>query len=256
MFCTKCGQQIPDDSKFCEFCGEKFDESAGTQDSFGAGDATATEKASPVDTIKNSVNDIVNGKKNDKQLIVIGAVAVVALLAILLIFNGLFGSSPKKALKNYIEGAATYDFKDYWNNSLNAKKAQKKLDVYDADDYEDAYEDAKDLFEEAKEEMEDDDKEIKVKVDIKDVEKIGKSDKEFDWACELMEDRNDDYDVDKIQKFAIVKARVKLEYYEDGDKEDSDTSTTEYLLVKLGGDWFVTGFSNDDIKDYLKDKYK
>lgn len=252
MFCTKCGQQIPDGSKFCEFCGEKFEESVQIEAEAGAEAASSN----PVDAIKDSVSDIVNGKKNDKQLIIIGAVAVVALLAIFLIFNALFGSSPKKALKNYVEGAATFDFKDYWNNSLNAKKAQKKLDVYDKDDYEDAYEDAKDAFEESKEEMKDEDGKIKVKIDVKKVEKIGKSDKEFDWAIELMEDRNDDYDTDKIQKFAIVKARVKMEYYEDGDKEDSETKTTEYLLVKLGGDWFVTGFSRDDIKDYLKEKYK
>ena len=246
MFCAKCGQQIPDDSKFCEFCGASFEESAGDQGS--------AANASPVDAIKNNVNDFVNGKKNDKQLLIIGAVAVVALLLIFVVVNAVFGSSPKKTLKKYIKGAAEMDFKDVWNSTLSAKNAQKKLDVYDEDDYEDAYDEAKDAFDEAKEEMEDEDVEVKVKVDIKDVEKIGKSDREFEWACEWLEDQ--DYDSDKVKKFAIVKARVKLTYYEDGDKEGTERETTEYLLVKLGGSWYVTDLTSDDLKEYLKDRYK
>ncbi len=198
------------------------------------------------------------GTGNAKKLAVIGAVAVAALVLLIVFCNLLFGSSPKKAFKAYVTGVYTCDFKKVWNNAITAKKAQKALDLYDKDDYEDDYEDTKDDCEDEKEDMKDDGIKYKVSIDIKSVKKIKKSNKEFEWAQELMEDYFD-CDADKIKQFAILEARVKAEYYEDGDRDkdyDIDTGRTQYLLVKIGGDWYMTGFTRDDIKDYLKTYYK
>lgn len=198
------------------------------------------------------------GSGNAKKLAVIGAVAVAALVLLIVFCNLLFGSSPKKTFKAYVTGVYTCDFKKVWNNAITAKKAQKALDLYDKDDYEDDYEDTKDDCEDEKEDMKDDGIKYKLSIDIKSVKKIKKSDKEFEWAQDLMEDYFD-CDADKIKQFAILEARVKAEYYEDGDRDkdyDIDTGRTQYLLVKIGGDWYMTGFTRDDIKDYLKTYYK
>ncbi len=195
---------------------------------------------------------------NAKKLVIIGVAAAAALVLLIVFCNLLFGSSPKKAFKAYVTGVYTCDFKKTWNNGITAKKAQKALDLYDKDDYEDDYEDARDDCEDEKEDMKDDGIKYKLSIDIKSVKKIKKSNKEFEWAQELMEDYYD-CDADKIQQFAILEARVKAEYYEDGDRDrdyDIDTGRTQYLLVKIGGDWYMTTFSRDDIKDYLKTYYK
>lgn len=194
------------------------------------------------------------GSDNVKKLACIGGIAVVALVLLIVLCNLMFGSSPKKAFKAYVSGQYSCDFKKVLNNSIASKKALKALDLYDEDDYEDEYEDLKDYYEDLKDDWKDDDIKYKVSIDIKDVEKIKKGDREFKWAKEFMEDYYD-CDADKIKQFAIVEARVKAEYYEDGDRDkdyDVDTGRTQYLLVKIGGDWYVTEFSRDDIKEYLK----
>ncbi len=318
MVCKKCGKEIKEGSRFCQFCGEKCEDTpAGSQEAVkdtvteasqeAAGTAAesvqeaakeaagaaqeavkdavsaATEAAKDAGAAQEAVKDAAAasqetaveaaraagdakgapaeggkektpGSKGMKKLILIIGVAVAAVLLIVVCASAL-GSSPKQALKDYTIGNYTYNFKKYWNSSITAKAAQKALDLYDEDDYEDDYEDMKDYYEDCKDDLKDDEAEYKVSIKFRDVEKIKKSDREFEWAQELMEDWYD-CETDKIQQFAIVKARVKVNYYEDGDKEDDYTNTTEYLIVKLGGKWYVTGFTNSDIKDYLKNNYK
>lgn len=239
--------------------------SAATEESKSAAASGEAAPAPAAEAPKAAQPPVNNGEKpqgagsgNAKKLAAIGAVAVVALVLLIVFCNLLFGSSPKKAFKAYVTGIYTCDFKKMWNSGITAKKAQKALDLYDKDDYEDDYEDSKDDCEDEKEDMKDDGIKYKVSIDIKSVKKIKKSNKEFEWAQELMEDYFD-CDADKIKQFAILEARVKAEYYEDGDRDkdyDIDTGRTQYLLVKIGGDWYMTGFSRDDIKDYLKTYYK
>lgn len=210
------------------------------------------------DAIVNGVRDhMAKAPDNTQKLlfITLGSVMAVCLLIVLCVS---LGSSPKKAFNAYVQGEFACDYQKVINNSIAAKKAQKALDVYDKDDYEDEFEDLKDYYEDQKDDWEDDGIKYKVKIDIKDVEKIKKSDKEFKWAQDLMEDYYD-CDADKVQQFAIVEAKIKAEYYEDGDRDkdyDKDTGRTQYLLVKLGGTWYMTTFTDDDIRDYLKDYYK
>lgn len=257
MVCKNCGKELPEGTKFCTFCGTSCEEAAPQ-----AASAESTKEASETVTpaAEAPKDAAANGEKpqaagNDmKKLACIGGVAVVALVLLIVFCNLLFGSSPKKAFKAYVTAQYSCDFKKMWNNSIAAKKAQKALDLYDKDDYEDDYEDMKDYYEDRKEDWKDDGIKYKVSVDIKDVEKIKKSDREFKWAKEFMEDYYD-CDADKIKQFAIVEARVKAEYYEDGDRDkdyDVDTGRTQYLLIKVGSDWYFTGYSRDDIKEYLK----
>lgn len=243
--------------------GTAADRREGTIDGAKREAAAVMKKAAEAsrDAVRNGVNNVRDqmAKSYDKTtklvFITIGVVMAVSLLIVLFVS---LGSTPRKAFNAYVQGEFTCDYKKVINNSIVSKKAQKALDLYDEDEYEDECEDLKDYYEDQKDDWEDDGIKYKVRIDIKDVEKISRKDKEFKWASELMEDYYD-CDADKIQQFAIVEARIKAEYYEDGDRDkdyDRDTSRTQYLLVKLGGNWYMTTFSHDDIKDYLKDSYK
>lgn len=276
MVCKNCGKELPEGTKFCTSCGTSCEETAsqsatpqaevaaeGTKEASetvtpaaeAPKEAEAPKAEAPKDAVAaNSDKPQAAGSDNVKKLACIGGIAVVALVLLIVLCNLMFGSSPKKAFKACVTAQYSCDFKKLWNNSITSKKAQKALDLYDKDDYEDDYEDLKDYYEDLKEDRKDDDIKYKVSVDIKDVEKIKKGDREFKWAKEFMEDYYD-CDADKIKQFAIVEARIKAEYYEDGDRDkdyDVDTGRTQYLMIKIGGDWYFTGYSRDDIKEYLK----
>lgn len=241
MVCKKCGKEIPEGTKFCTGCGEPVEAAA-----------------SPVEGTAEGKNPM-KAIPDDKKKLIIGAgCAVVALVVVILLFGMIFGDSPKKTFKAFVTGTFSCDVKKVWNNSITAQKAQKALDVYDKDDYEDDYQDAKDDAEDQKADWKDDGIKYKVKIDISKVEKIKKKDREFEWAQELLEDRYD-CNASKVKEFAIVEAKIKAEYYEDGDRDkdnDVDPGRTQYLLIKIGGNWYMTDFSRDNIKSYLKDYYK
>lgn len=286
MVCKNCGKELPEGTKFCTSCGTPCEEAApqtaapqtaapqaAAESANGASETVtpaaeapkeaeapkAAETPKAAEAPKEAVAADSNkpqaaGSDNVKKLAFIGGIAVVALILLIVLCNLMFGSSPKKALKACVTAQYSCDFKKLWNNSITAKKAQKALDLYDKDDYEDDYEDLKEYYEDLKEDRKDDGIKYKVSVDIKDVEKIKKSDREFKWAKKFMEDYYD-CDADKIKQFAIVEARIKAEYYEDGDRDkdyDVDTGRTQYLMIKIGSDWYFTGYSRDDIKEYLK----
>ncbi|MCM1193050.1 MAG: zinc ribbon domain-containing protein [Butyrivibrio sp.] len=286
MVCKNCGKELPEGTKFCTSCGTPCEEAApqtaaSQADAAAEGVKAASETVTPAEAPKaeetKAASEAVTpaaevqkaaeapkaatagGEKPQagadmKKLACIGGAAVVVLVLLIVFCNLIFGSSPKKAFKAYVTGQYTCDYKKILNNSIYTKKAMKALDLYDKDDYEDDLEDLKDYYEDLKDDWKDDGIKYKVSIDVKDVEKIKKSDREFKWAKEFMEDYYD-CDADKIKQFAIVEARVKAEYYEDGDRDkdnDVDTGRTQYLLVKIGGDWYMTEYSRDDIKDYLK----
>ncbi len=237
MFCTKCGKQVADDAKVCEFCGAQLG---------------AENEASVGETINEAVNNIkekVEGNPDLKRII-LGLAAVLVLLVLALICNGIFGSSPKKSVKNFLKAQIEYDAKDLYKYSIRNKTAQKKLDIYDEDDYEDEYEDALDSYEEIRENMEDEEIEYKYKIDVKEVEKFGKKDDEFEWVQEYLDDMG--ADADALKKVASVKVRTKVVEYVDGDKEDSNTDTNEYVAVKLGSKWYCIPYATLEL---LEERY-
>lgn len=253
MVCKKCGKEIPEGTKFCTGCGEPVEAAAAPTVT-----PVVTPAAAPAGEAAGSKNPMKAIPDDKKKLIFAAGGAVVALVVLILFCSLIFGDSPKKTFKAFVTGTFSCDAKKVWDNSIYAKKAQKALDIYDEDDYEDDYQDAKDDAQDQKEDWKDDGIKYKVKIDISKVEKIKKKDREFEWAQELMEDYYD-CSAGKVKEFAIVEAKVKAEYYEDGDRDkdyDEGGDRTQYLLVKIGGNWYMTYFSRDNIKSYLKDYYK
>lgn len=219
MFCTKCGKQIPDDSKFCEFCGERFEEPAG---------APATI-SNPANKIEQGVKELMNGKKDSKQLIIVGVAAVAVLAVVIILLSALFGSSPKSAVKKYIKDKIKVDnqgsiYETYWD----VKKAQDKMKI-----------------EEVKYKLKD--------LKIKKVTKFDKDDDEFEYVQDYVDDKLNG-DGDKIKGVAVVKVKYKILCFVDGDEEDDKEQKIEkeIVVVKLGGKWYVTGISADALDEAAK----
>lgn len=239
MFCTKCGRQIADDAQVCDYCGAKI------------GEEIVEDDASAAEVISEKVNDLKEKVANNADLkrIVLGVAAVVVLLILVLIANALLGSSPKKAVKGYLEAEYEMDVKDMYKYSLANKTAQKKLDIYDEDDFEDEYDEAVEAAEEALEKMEDNDVEIDYDIDVKEVEKLKDDDKEWEWAAEYLEDVLK-ADADALKGVAIVKVREKVTVEVDGDKQDSmsGSETVKYVAVKIGSKWYSLGLTVDSLE--------
>lgn len=224
MFCTKCGKQIPDDSKFCEFCGERFEEPTG---------APAATPSNPVNNIIKGVSNPMSEKKDSKQLIIMGVGAIVVLAVVICLLSLLFGNSPKSAVKQYIKDDIKYDnqgsiYETYWMT----KKAQKKMGM----------EDVKYKLKDLK---------------IKKVTKFDKDDDEFEFVQDYVDD-NLDGDGDKIKGVAIVKVKGKILCYVDGDEDDEKEQKIdrEYVVVKVGGKWYVTSISAKDVDNAGKKNSK
>lgn len=220
MFCTKCGSQIADDSKFCEVCGERFDNVA---------PATNNTGANPVDAFKNGVNRVV--KKGNKQMLMIGGIAIAALVVVIVLFNVIFGSSPKKAVKDYFDNAIKIEEEGTTENDAYwlCTKASKKLDIVEEDEIEYDYE-----------------------IDIKKVSKYKKSDEEFEFIQDYVDD-NLDGDGDAIKGVAYVKTKLTEITIEDGDEDKGDSETVNFIVVKIGGKWYMTTFTKEEIEEAIDD---
>lgn len=95
MICIKCGKEVPDNSKFCEFCGAQIDEKS-------------VKKTKKIHNGAVQVKD--NSKKPvKKKVIIIGGIAV-AVAALVVVFVMLFaGRSIDKTVDKYMEAIREKD---------------------------------------------------------------------------------------------------------------------------------------------------
>ncbi len=183
MFCVKCGQQIPDDSKVCSYCGAVIE--------------SATPAAAPAPKKKSS-----KASFNKKVLFIIAGVVVVV-IALVIVLMCL--SKPKRIVKKYMKEAEKVaeleeDFDEKY--SITSEKAMKALDLWT------------DKMDEAKEAAED----SKVSWKIGDVKKYGKKDAPTKYYKEIVEDKKGDKDA--VKKTAIVEV-VSTVKDKDGNKTKS-----------------------------------
>lgn len=92
-FCTKCGTKVIEGTKFCQSCGTPVEQAQVSPNS---------TTANP--TVANPTTNLSNPKSN-KNPIILGAVALVAVLLLVFIVKGVFGypSSPQKVAKAFVE---------------------------------------------------------------------------------------------------------------------------------------------------------
>ena len=80
MYCRKCGKEITDESKYCQFCGalQETDETTGTD----------TVKKSTEQTINEMKEQIVHGQETGKLYLIIGWTSMVVSLAFIPVVFG------------------------------------------------------------------------------------------------------------------------------------------------------------------------
>ena len=80
MYCRKCGKEITDESKYCQFCGalQETDETTGVD----------TVKKSTEQTINEMKEQIVHGQETGKLYLIIGWISMVVSLAFIPVVFG------------------------------------------------------------------------------------------------------------------------------------------------------------------------
>ena len=234
-YCGNCGTEVSDDAIFCANCGCQF-------------------QIAPAPVIEE--------KKKNKLvgIIAVGVAAVIAIVAIFGIGGLLFGDRYEEVAckfaaaevesdlitaKKYIP----YDLDDLLNNYLEAmaKMYDKSVDeIYEllSEEEDIKVKSLKDIYKYAKSEQTEDLKEdygkYKIKTEVLDTDKYSKDDLE-DLIDELKDtdsslgiDMDDFINPDKITAAYEVEVEITI----DG-KEDSETKTKTYDVVKYKGKWKV-----------------
>jgi len=209
MFCTKCGQQVPDDSKICPFCGETF--------ALGAPAPAAAPKANPIEAAKAKASSM------DKKTLLTIAVAAAAAVVVLILLIVCLSGGPKKTVKAYLKASEALSEEE--DNILNkyswqGEKAQKALDLY-----------------------EEPDSEVKTSWKISKVKKYGKKDDVTEGIKEYISQMKGDDE--KITASAIVQVTTTTK--EDGDKDTSDYFVS--VLKIKGNWYILSQGSGENIKD-------
>lgn len=226
MFCPNCGANAPDTEKFCPTCGTALG---------GANEAPAAPAEKP--------NDIVALIKS-KWPIIVGA--VVAVIAVVFLFNLLFGGA-EAAAKKYVKNSIKGNFEAADKSLLVRKEDQFDAAADDLDmsleDYLKEYYDAKDMdeyFEDLKDDNDEANKDAygsnwKASCKVLDSEELTKD--EYDSLEERLEEYEDSElieEADDYDKAYKVWVEVK-EYGEDA----KDYYIMEIVVVKDGLSWKV-----------------
>ena len=232
MFCTKCGNQIPDGSAVCPICGAQFAPQPAPQAAPQPVPQAAPQQAyAPVAPAPAPKAAKKSG--GSKLPLIIGAVAAVAVIAVVLVL--LLSGGPKSVVKDYLnlnediaEARADRDKKitklQQKQNELmaeNNKKARKALKL-DKDS--------------------DDDKDVDMTWEITDSETYGDGDKPYKGLIYMLE-KGAEADVKKVSKMAIV----EVKRYDKNDKKNEDKTTYQYfVLAKIAGNWYIMDISDQE----------
>ena len=217
MFCTKCGNQIPDGSAVCTICGAQF---AAPQ--AAPQPAPAAPQYAPVQPAAAPKAKKAGG---NKLPIIIGAIAAAAVIAIALIL--ILRDGAKAVVKDYLNYQEKAEEQEGKFLLKRSEKALKALDLLDDDDDDD-----------------DDD----YSWSVKGSKTYSGKDDEFEGLCNYIEDKMKG-ETKKVSKMAIVEVKIKK-----GKDSDSmfftcvKVSGNWYVLTSLDMELgsYMTG---DNIKD-------
>ena len=244
-FCANCGNQMMDNAVVCPACGAP---------------AEVQETAAPAAT-----NPVVAAiKKVNPKYLKLGGIAVAAVAVITIVLVLIFGSSPKKALNNYLDYTLKTNVnkveslapKAYWNFC----KESGLIDIKDKDEVKACNED---YLDGQKEELEDE-YGAKIKYSYKITKEKDVKNKDL---TEIKEYLKKVYDIPKkdVKDAKEIDIEIKISGKDDNEEIDMDS----IIVVKIGGGWYVLtndsklglGFADYDYEydweayaDYLADK--
>ncbi len=119
MFCTKCGNEIPEGAKFCTSCGVALEKTAVEESAYAAEDFTeqnvpVAEMPAEPEFDLNTQGEVPQKKSKAPLWIGIG-VAVAALVGLVVLILSLFGGEPepKEQLKNAFDSSINTVFTKY-----------------------------------------------------------------------------------------------------------------------------------------------
>lgn len=228
MFCTKCGQQVPDGSKVCPFCGNQL----------AAGAAPAQAPVAPVSQPAPKAAKTGIGKY--LPIIGIAAAVVVVLVVLFLIFSG----GPKSVVKEYMKLAEDRD-EAVAKKNKEVNKIDEKLN-----DLQWTCEKAQKALKLLKDE---DAKKPDYDWKITDSETFSGDDAEFKGFVDMLS--NMKATTKSVKKMAIVEVKT----YDKNNKSDKG-EFAYFVLAKISGDWYIYTIDDDSksIQDaankYKKDK--
>ncbi len=214
-FCGKCGAELPDEAMFCNACGENFS-------------ATPEAPAAPG-------NDFIKKVMEYKKFFIPGAIALGAIILIIVLIV-VFSSSPKDAVKNYVNGTFNGDYsafekmqpEEYWEYM----EEECDTDRPDEKDFEDLYESTLESLEEEY------GKDVSVSYKVTDKEELDEDDLD-----DIRDELKDMYGLTKKNITAAYELDVELTIEGDDDEETNDAT---FKVYKYNGDWYVYDVEVDD----------
>ncbi len=217
-FCSNCGGQIPEGANNCPGCGKPV-----ANNPVVSPVATAYQQPAgyPVPAKTN----------NTAKYIGIGAVVVVAIIVIVILFNlikGIFGASYTKPIDNMFKGIEKQSWKTF-SSALLPEEAEYIEDYmgYGYDNMDDFLKEMYDGFEDEY------GKNIKISYKITDTEKLDNGD---------MKDLEEDFDANYDEKIDIKEAyQLEVEATIRGN-DDSSTDSSDMIVVKVGSNWYMYDF--------------
>ena len=225
MFCTKCGNQIPDGSAVCPICGAQF--AAAPQAAPQVAPQPVPQAAPQVAPYAAPVAPVAAPKAKkaggNKLPIIIGAAAAALVLIIVLVL--LLSGGAKGVVKDYLKAAEQAEDVEAEANKFLAMKSEKarKAMKLDKDD-------------------KDDDDDIVMAWKITDSESYGKDDKEYKGMIKFLEKK--DAEVKKITKMTIVEVKY---YASKGKKKDDVKDSYMYFTcIKIDGNWYILDMDGGD----------
>lgn len=236
-FCANCGAELNDTDVFCTSCGAKIDvqpaenHSEATQPEITQADAKKLPflaKLSKFIEFPNFGELVKNPaqvtKLPKKQLFTLGGTVIIAILAIILILAIIF-PSPKAVVRKYMRGIL----------NENAKQVVSCMPSFmweDKEQKETAIEDLEDTFE-----LLDLDEYDKIKFEIKDVNKLSRSERnELESMLKMFEIAYDDFEADSVNVKKAKIVDVKVTVKDGGYTHRLDVS---FLMIKYKGQWKV-----------------
>lgn len=216
-FCRNCGAPIEDDARVCGQCGVPVTPGGGA----------------PKLNIPKVGNMDSQSKEKIKKAGIIAGAAVVAIIVLVIAIKIVSANTGYKGtLKKFFKGLQKGNSKamvsclsDYlvdWGDSYSGSDIEEILDDY---------------IDDALDELEDEvGANPRISFVVKKDSKL--SDRKVEKLKEMIEDRDDDYDVDRIKAARNVDLKLKVKGRDDTQSENIDN----ICLVKEGGKWKIIGF--------------